>query len=180
MLAAEQRLEIDAQVTIPPAVSPTDTITFQLDARCTDPEVLLLSPSTIGKSASVVRTRGRLTLSFASATPPGEPIVIRFRYSIGTTRARSFYITGDSAFISGEAFAWYPRPTSARRATGRLRFSLPDGVTVAATGRRQPANAATGATHDFIVTQPTTLSFAAGRHQAVQQNGSPTILISRS
>lgn len=175
MLTAEQRLEIDAQVTVPPAASPTDTITFQLDARCSDPEVLLLGPSAIGKSVSVVRTGGRLTLALSSATTPGDPTVVRFRYSIGTTRARSFYITTDSAYISGEAFPWYPRPTAARRATGRLRFSLPDGVVVAATGQRQHANAATGAAHDFIITEPTTFSFAAGRHQVVQRDGSPPI-----
>jgi hypothetical protein len=177
LVTTAQRLDIEAQVTIPPATSPAEALTFQLDPRCSDPEVTIRDGSAAASRLEVARSGNRLTVALAVPTAPGKPTVLEFRYSIGPAGARSFYITGDYAFISGESFAWYPRQSSSRRSTGRLRFTLPDGFVVAATGRYQPAGKVTGPRRDFLVAEPTTFSFAAGRHQVVAQSGSPDLAL---
>lgn len=102
--------------------------------------------------------------ALAAPAPAGSPVVLTFRYRIGASSARSFYIAGDGVLLSGESFRWYPLPSTTRRATGRLRFLAADGLTVAATGRRVATRAADGWV-GFEVSDPTTFSFPVGRHE---------------
>jgi hypothetical protein len=178
MEQAGPRLEVEAGVTLPPATSVAASYEFVLDARCGEPLVTVGVAAGPAQPATVVRHGGRLTITPRIPAAAGKAVVLRFRYAIGSHRARSFFVAADAAFISGEAFAWYPRPASARRATGRLRFTLPDGFVVAATGTSERDSAGAAATaHTFLVADPTTFSFAAARHHITRQAGAPPLAV---
>ena len=173
VVMAPARVTIDAQLTIPPRNREVQAVTLQLDRRCSDPDVDLPGG---GTTVTTVRKGSSVTVTFASAIPAGQSIRLRVRYAIGAAQARSFYVAEDGAYFSGESYNWYPIPSDTRRARGRLHFTLPSGFVVASTGRRQPS-AAAGNTSDFVIDAPTTFSFAIGRHQIHEEEGSPTIAI---
>jgi len=157
------RVDVDAQLTIPALNRDVQTVTLQLDRRCSDPEVALMSAG--GTTPVTMQRKGSsVTVTFPSAIPAGQSVHLRVRYGIGPAQARSFYVAADGVYFSGESYNWYPIPSDTRRARGRLHFMLPAGFVVAATGSRQPT-AAAGNTSDFVVDAATTFSFAIGRHQ---------------
>jgi len=176
VVMAPARLGFDAQVTIPARNRVVETVTVQLDRRCTDPDVELLSAA--GSSpVTAVRKGGGLTVTFASPIPAGQSIRLRFRYAIGAVEQRSFYVGDAGAYFSGESYNWYPIPSETRRAKGRLRFTMAPGFAVAATGRRQSAATGLGNASDFVIDDPTTFSFAIGRHEIHEDKGSPAVAI---
>ena len=176
IVMAPARVAIDAQVTLPARNRAVETVTLQLDRRCTDPDVELLSAAG-NTPVTAVRKGSALTVTFASAIPADQPIRLRLRYAIDAVERRSFYVGEAGAYFSGESYNWYPLPSETRRAKGRLRFTLPAGFVVASTGRRQPAPPIANNVSDFVVDDPTTFSFAIGRHQIHQDKGSPTVAI---
>ena len=169
-------LEIEGQVIVPARSSPVASVELQIDRRIADLEVSVASPSGSAGPAKLSTTGNAAVVAWATPAPAGSPVVLTFRYRIGANSARSFYIAGDGVLLSGESFRWYPLPSTNRRATGRLRFLAADGLTVAATGRRVATRDADGWV-DFEVSDPTTFSFAAGRHEIYRSTGEPVIAL---
>ena len=156
-------LDIDGQLTVPAGARIVDSVELQIDRRVSDLEI---SAATAGQFAQVtVARRGNsAVITLPAPVAAGSRVTLRFRYRLGANSVRSFYIARDGVLLSGESFRWYPLPSGSRRATGQLSFLLPEGLTVAATGRRIGPREAGGAVR-FEVTNPTTFSFAAGRHE---------------
>lgn len=167
-------LEIEGQVVVPARSSPVASVELQVDRRVADLEVSVASPSVSAGRATLSVSGNAALVSWATPAPPNSPVELRFRYRIGASSARSFYIGRDAVLLSGESFRWYPLPSAYRRATGRLRFFAPDGLTVVATGRRATTRGVEGSI-DFEVSDPTTFSFAAGRHEIYGSSGDPAI-----
>ena len=110
-----------------------------------------------------------------AAVAAGVPVLLGFSTSAEAASSRGLYAGEDGAYISGEAATWYPLPAGSRRATGTTRFVVPAGFTVASTGR-QRATTQTG-TFEFDIADPTTVSFAAGRHTVHRLPGRPAIAL---
>jgi len=166
-------LEIEGQLIVPARARPVESVELQIDRRIRDLEISLVTPP----GSATVSTKGNSAIvSLATPAPPGSPVTLRFRHRITANSTRSFYIARDGILISGESYRWFPLPSSYRRATGRLRFHAPDGVTIVATGRRIGTTDAGGWVR-FEVTDPTTFSFAAGRHEIYTSPGEPAIAL---
>ena len=75
-----------------------------------------------------------------------------------------FSLTGPTCFAGGSDMAWYPQFGNETRGIGHLRFELPAGQTVIASGKRQGAN-------DFTVEAPLHFSFAAGQFLVTRLGG---------
>ena len=171
----EPRIVVDAQLTMRTAAE-TSELQLRLDPRFATPEVEVVAPAALAGPVAVARAGNRVTARLASPAAPGTTLVLRCRYAVSNGWTRSFYAGADGAYISGESFYWYPLPTGSRRATGTLRFRVPDGFVVAATGARTT----TGTQNEpfvFTVTDPTTFSFAAGRHAVHRSEGRPAIAL---
>jgi hypothetical protein len=166
-------LEIDGQIVVPARTRPVESIELQIDRRIRDLEVSVVTPP---GPATVSRKGNSAIVTLATPVPPGSPVTIRFRHRISANSTRSFYIARDAILLSGESYRWYPLPSSHRRATGRLRFHAPDDMNVVATGRRIGTGDADGWVR-FEVTDPTTFSFAAGRHEVYTSPGEPAVAL---
>ena len=169
-------VEVDGQVTVPARNRPIDTLELEVDRRIQAFDVSLVSPAGSAAAASVARQRDAAVITLGVPVPAGTPVVVRFQYRIAANSSRSFHVAGDAVLVSGETSAWYPKPSGFRRATGRIRFVLPAGVAIAATGRRLDGRGADGAVQ-FAIDDPTTFSFAAGGHHVYTSPGEPAIAL---
>ena len=177
ILAAERRLEISGEVTLPAPAATVSSIAFQLDYRFNGLEMTVRSPTSSAGPAKVSRNGNTATVTLAAPAPAGLPLVLQFRHFIDSGWTRSLHVDADGAYISGESFHWYPIPAANRRAKGRLRFVSPQGFNVAATGLRVDTNPTAGGIYEFQVNDLTTFSFAAGRHHVYRSEGNPTIAL---
>ena len=175
MQAADPALEVEGQVIVPSRNRAIDSVELQIDRRIRDLHVSVVSPASAGPGALATQARSAV-VTLATPVPAGTPITLTFKYRIGTNSTRTFYIANDGALISGESAFWYPVPSSHRRATGRVRFVAPAGFTVVSTGQRVGPPDADGGVR-FEATDPTTFSFAAGRHEVYTSPGEPAVAL---
>lgn len=153
------------------------TFEFRLDRRVKLIKVEFIEPALGSELVNLSqRSAGGFTVVLAKAIPARTNVVLRFSCQATSGWATRFYIGPESAFVSGEAFAWYPRLEAFRRATGMLRFSAPTGYQVAATGLRRKG-AASQSSSVFNVETPTTFSFAGGRYHVYESAGNPPVAL---
>lgn len=176
ILADVPVINVEGQVIVPPRNRPVDSVEFDLDRRVREFQVSVIEPSGSSVAATAVRQRNSAVVTLPAPVPANSPITLRFNYSIGENSARSFYVARDGVLFSGESAGWYPRPSSHRRATGRLRFHSPEGVTVVSTGRQLGARDNNGWVR-FEVNDPTTFSMASARHEIYTSPGDPTVAL---
>ena len=176
ILADVPVINVEGQVIVPPRNRPVDSVEFDLDRRVREFQVSVIEPSGSSIPATAVRQRNSAVVTLPAPVPANSPITLRFNYSIGENSARSFYVARDGVLFSGESAGWYPRPSSHRRATGRLRFHSPEGVTVVSTGRQLGARDNNGWVR-FEVNDPTTFSMASARHEIYTSPGDPAVAL---
>lgn len=153
------------------------TFEFRLDRRVQLIKVEVIEPALNASSINVSpRSAGGFALALAKAIPAHANVVLRFSCQATSGWATRFYLGPESAFFSGEAFAWYPRFEAFRRATGTLRFSVPTGYQVAATGLKRKG-ATSESSSVFNVETPTTFSFAAGRYHVYESASKPPVAL---
>lgn len=91
-----------------------------------------------------------------------DTVRLRFSYSGGGGIAFGYALDGEAAFAASILTAWYPLLNRADtwvpvRGTGRVRFMVPEGLTVVASGRRRSAT-----TYDFTV--PSFFSYSVAQY----------------
>jgi hypothetical protein len=115
----------------------------------------------------------RWRLSLPSKVAAGARLALRFSYDGGGKPAPQFVLHPKSSFAFGGATAWYPQlPDSGAAGLGVLRFTVPPGQVVIASGERQstPEQERTGH-FAFALRRRAALSFAAGPYRVVRRDG---------
>jgi len=96
--------------------------------------------------------------------PANQAVLLRFSYAGGEQSANQFYIGSEVSFASAYGTDWYPLIDGENdTGTGSLRFSVPAGQTVYATGKsRGSTQEAEQGIFKFEIVYPTYFAFAAG------------------
>jgi aminopeptidase N len=111
--------------------------------------------------------------------PVKQTVKLRFSYAGGEQIANQFYIGPEVSFASAYGTDWYPLIDEENdKGTGWLRFSVPAGHKVYATGKGHSSNReAEQETFKFEIIHPTYFAFAAGNYSVVRRNGSVPVAI---
>lgn len=104
----------------------------------------------------------------------GQTVSLRFSYTGGEQIANQFYIGSEVSFASAWGTDWYPLVDGENdKGIGTLRFSIPVGQTVYATGnRRSSTQEAEQGVFKFEIVHPTYFAFAVGSYAVVRHSGS--------
>jgi len=161
---------------LPAASEERNRIEFYLSPKMGPPEVKMLKPSTSapitllsnkeegGDTKWVFRTE--------NAIPAGQAVLLQFSYHSENKTAPQFNISPEGSFAGGGGELWYPQIAFKNRETGILRFQVPAGNTVIASGvlRSTEVQKARGE-FVFSVMQPSKFAFASGRYSMVSRKG---------
>ncbi len=133
----------------------------------------------IAKVEKADKSRGSVKWSvrLVRPIPAGQTVKLRFSYAGGEQVANQFYIGSEVSFASAYGTDWYPLIDGENdTGTGSLRFFVPAGQTVYATGKsRGSTQEAEQGTFKFEVVHPTYFEFDAGNYTIVRRNSSVPI-----
>jgi hypothetical protein len=180
----QRRLEAFGTMRLPAVGQARVSVAFSLRPDMSGLRVEVLSPPACVGPAELHENRApqpgqdkEWTVRARHPFPAGSDVRLKFSYAGGKKQSLVFYLGGAGCFAGGPNSAWYPQFDSGR-CTGSLRFEVPQGLVVKATG--DPVR-----THDegalsvfeFNVTQPSMYSFAAGQYIVRRHEGKvPTTL----
>ena len=172
------RLEATGTLRLPPGKMPRTELRLSLSELMHDFTVEVLEPAAIAGTARVERRDAsagsiKWAILLARPIPAGEAVRLRFSYAGGEQAANQFYIGSEVSFASAWGTDWYPLPDGEdNKGIGTLRFSVPAGYTVHATGeRRSSSEDAMQGRFQFEVNHRTYFTFAAGRYTVVRRAG---------
>lgn len=181
VLPEAHRMEVKGTVRIPPRPTPQETVELEVSELMKDFQAEIIEPAE--SAGPVTLTQGekkdpqdkfvRWLLRPAHAIAAGKSVGIRFSYGGGESVAFVFYIGPEGIFAGGSNTAWYPQlDENSGRGRGVLKFSVPAGYTVLATGHEHgsPAQEAQG-NFEFENRIPSQFSFAAGKYTVLKRNG---------
>ena len=102
---------------------------------------------------------------------PHQPVRIRFSY-LGGSHSMVFYLGPEGSFAGGSNTVWYPQADGNARGCGHLKFTVPPGDVVLATGKDLSAPDAAAQGHfEFEDGVPSQFSFAAGKYTIYKRDG---------
>jgi hypothetical protein len=167
--AADMRaMTVTGEVHVPRSLMRHDTLELRLGSlfrglRFTDEGGRAVNTSAIGDTTRV-RRNYRLILPGG-----GDTARLRFTYSGGSGIGFGYALDGEAAFAASILTAWYPLLNRADtwvpvRGMGRVRFVVPTGLTVVASGVRRDAS-----TYDFPV--PSFFSYSIARYIRTVHDG---------
>lgn len=173
LLPEEHALEAEATVRLPPTPSDRETLTFELYSDMAGVSVEVLSPAACAGAAEV-RAVGdvgvwgppfppnrRWEVRPRRPFPGNTQIALRLKYSGGRKQGFTYYLGPEGSFASTSL--WYP--SFGDKGVGSLRFVVPRGYVVKATGRLTgQADSGSESVFEFSVEQPSGFSFAAARY----------------
>ena len=182
VLPDAHRLEASGTLRLPMANAPRSEIPLSLSELMHDVTVEVLEPAASAGIAKVERRDAsgkniKWVVRPLRPIPAGESAKLRFSYAGGEKLANQFYIGSEVSFASAWGTDWYPLVEGKNdKGTGTLRFSVPPGQTVYATGsRRSSTQEAEQGVFRFETIHPTYFSFAAGSYTVVRRNASVPI-----
>lgn len=171
-----RRLEVTGTVLLPAAPESRSQIEFYLSPKMERPEVRLLEPKGLAPLTLLSNKEegGDVKWIFKTGEiiPAGQQILLQFSYHSENKTAPQFNIDPQGSFAGGGGELWYPQTAFKNRETGKLRFQVPAGETVIATGGLQSSESQQ-ARGEFVfsVTQPSKFAFASGRYTVVKRKG---------
>jgi hypothetical protein len=174
LLPAEHRMEASGIIKFPSAQASRDAIELQISDAIDTFNVEVIQPSASAGAAKLNKKDSRgsnvaWTVHPAHPFPASEAVVLRVSYAGGANTPSGFFYVGPE--VSFSYANWYPF-MQGTRGTGKLRFSVPKGFTVAATGaQRTPAAEPSGDTFLFETSVPSDFAFAAGKFTVYRQKG---------
>lgn len=173
------RLEAAGTIALPAAPVERATVKFALRADMQTPHVQVVEPKACagavkladaGKDNDLLVSR-QWEIKPKRPCPAGLPILLKFDYAGGGEAVGSgfFNLGPDGSFGCGINSAWYP-VFDRQRGSGSLRFTVPKGVVVIASGtpteRRDIGDASV---FGFTADRPSYFSFAAGPYTIVRR-----------
>lgn len=165
LLPDSHRMEVTGTLRLPPRDSPRQTIELGLSELMKDFRVEIIEPAESAGPMTVTKGEKKNPQDnlIRWLLKPNQPIAankfVRMRFSCqgGESVAVVFYIGPEGSFAGGSNTAWYPQmDENEGRGRGRLKFSVPAGHTVVATGnsRGVPSKEAEG-NFEFEIKVPT-------------------------
>jgi hypothetical protein len=188
------RLQGQGTMTLPAVNRPREVLQLALGELFEDLRVEIVQPEPSAGQTRLARKLREWTPGWGTnewtITPvkpiaAGVPVILRFSYSGGGGKTGFvFYVGPEVSFGAGISTAWYPELEEAisdddsnaksetrlrgMRATGIVHFTVPKGHLVVASGKRvADASREQNGEFNFVVTQPVSFSFAAGRYTRV-------------
>ena len=153
---------------VPRSLMKSDTLELRLSRlfgglRFTDEGGRVVSASAIGDTTGD-RRNYRLIVGGARDT-----VRLRYSYTGGSGIGFGYALDGEAAFAASILTAWYPLLNRADtwvpvRGIGQVRFAVPNGLTVVASGARRDAS-----TYDFVV--PSFFSYSIARYIRTAYDG---------
>ena len=164
-----RRLEANGTLRLPIANVSRSEIKLSLSELMQDFTVEVIEPTAsagIAKAETRDKKRGsnEWIIRPVRPIPAGQAVLLRFSYAGGEQVANQFYIGSEVSFASAYGTDWYPLIDGENDiGTGSLRFSVPAGQTVYATGKsRGSTQEAEQGIFKFEIVYPTYFAFAAG------------------
>jgi hypothetical protein len=180
----QRRLEASGTLRLPPAKQPRESIELSLRNDMADLRIEVLAPRESAGPAEVrekgapERDRDRTwTVRPQHPFPADAEITLKFSYSGGSKQSLVFCLNQGCCFAGGPNSAWFPEFDSGS-STGSLRFEVPKGMVVKATGNQiRNFDEGDSSVFEFSVTTPSMYSFAAGKYTIRRHEGRvPTTL----
>ena len=173
------RLEATGTIRLPASNMPRTALRLSLSELMQDFTVEVVEPAASAGTARLERRDAsggniKWIVLPVRPIPAGEAVRLRFSYAGGEQIANQFYIGPEGSFASvWGGTDWYPLLDGEDdKGIGTLRFSVPTGYTVYATGeRRSSSEGAAQGRFQFEVNHRTYFSFAAGRYTVVRRAG---------
>ncbi len=173
-----KHLFVKGTVSLPPVPEERERLEVELSEQMNRFAVEVIEPvASAGRVAvSLAAKHGqtaRWQLSFPSKVAAGAPLALRFSYGGGGKPAPQFVLHPKSSFAFGGATAWYPQlPDSGGAGLGVMRFRVPAGQVVIASGERQSTTEEERAGQfAFALRRRAALSFAAGPYRVLRREG---------
>lgn len=176
ILPDARRLEVAGTMRLPPAAEERSLVEFYLSPKMDEPTVRMLEPKV---SAPLTLVSGqeeggdtKWIFKTARPIPAGQSVLLQFVYTSDNKQAPQFVISPEGSFAGGGGELWYPQTAFKNRETGTLRFQIPAGEIVIASGELQSTETQR-AKGEFVfrVTQPAKFAFAAGKYKIFQPAG---------
>lgn len=179
LLPDAHRLEATGTLRLPIADASRSEIRLSLSELMHDFTVEVVEPAASAGIAKVERTDAsgknlKWIIRPVRPIPANQSVLLRFSYAGGEQLANQFYIGSEVSFASAWGTDWYPLVDGENdKGIGTLRFSVPTGQTVYATGnRRSLTQEAEQGIFSFEIVHPTYFAFAAGNYTVVRHRGS--------
>src|SRR5215212_2277882 len=171
--SAGRRLDVDGSVRLPARLTRTSALTFRLRPEMDSLSVEVVAPvASAGPARATRRDVPGQTPEWVVTPPNGIPagaaIEVRLRYRSVKPTGLLYHLGTDVTF---ERATWYTKVEDGL-ATGTLRFEMPAGMTVVATGTRRNGDAVV-----FDVVRPSEFAFTVARyHETRLGEGSPVAM----
>jgi hypothetical protein len=181
LLPDSHRMEVTGTLRMPSRDTPQETIEVNLSELMKDFQAEIIEPAesagpvsfTKGEKKNTQDHFVRWVLHPKRTIVANKSVRMRFSYGGGESVAFVFYIGTEGSFAGGSDTPWYPQlDENDGRGRGRLRFSVPAGYTVLATGNSRgiPAIEAKG-NFEFENEVPSQFSFVAGQYTVLRRDG---------
>jgi hypothetical protein len=175
------RIEVAGTVGLPGRDKPQPEIDLDLSELMKDFRAEIVEPAENAGPLEVVKEDKkdpqehfvRWSLRPKNPIAANQRVRLHFSYAGGEKVAFVFYIGPEGSFAGGANTAWYPQfDESDGKGIGRLKFSVPPGYTVLATGKNQgAASEEANGNFDFENKVPSQFSFAAGKYTILRHDG---------
>ncbi len=178
----KRRLEVSGTVRLPAVKQTRESVVFSLRPDMADFRVEVISPQECAGPAEV-KTKNTTAVSQDKTPdkdwtitplhpfPAGSEVSLKFSYSGGEKQGFVFFLGPEGGFAGGPNSAWYPQFDSVR-STGLLRFEVPKGLVVKATGDPvRTVDDGAMSVFEFKVTQPSMYTFAFGKYIICRHEG---------
>lgn len=181
LLPDAHRIEVTGTLRLPPQNKPQEAIQLKLSELMKDFQAEVIEPA---------ESAGPVTFTQAEKKNPQDKFVrwllhpkhpiaenksvrMHFSYQGGESVAFVFYIGSEGSFAGGSNTPWYPQlDANDGRGYGRLRFSVPAGYTVLASGNsRGTTSKEMEGNFEFENDFPSQFSFAAGKYTVYKRDG---------
>jgi tetratricopeptide (TPR) repeat protein len=175
------RMEVTGTLRVPPHDKPQETMELDLSELMKDFQAEIVEPPESAGPVNFTQAEKRNPADHFVRWQlhPKRPIAsnksveVRFSYGGGESIGFVFYIGPEGSFAGGSNTPWYPQlDENDGRGRGRLRFTVPAGYTVLATGKSRdiPAEEARG-NFEFANEIPSQFAFAAGKYTVLRRDG---------
>jgi tetratricopeptide (TPR) repeat protein len=181
LLPDSHRMEVTGMLRVPPRHEAQETIELGLSELMKDFHVEIVEPAesagpvtlTTGEKKNPQDKFVRWMLRPKQPIVANKSVRMHFTYQGGESVAFVFYIGPEGSFAGGSDTAWYPQLNeNDGRGRGRLKFSVPRGYTVLATGNSQGIRSKEmDGNFEFENKVPSKFSFAAAKYTVLKRDG---------
>ena len=176
---ANRSLKVSGTVRLPPMAASRDSLRLVLWSSMRDVQIEVVEPA----SATTVTTDSAdgdrsWFLRPARPIPGGAEVVLRFSYRADSAGVPQLRVTPNGSYAGGGGEIWYPRLGFDSLGIGALRFTVPAGETVIATGDAiAAAEERSAGRYAFRVARPSLFGFASGHYRPTSSRGATPVVL---